>query len=38
MAQLDALDRKILLYLQEDAHITTKELASKLSITSTPIH
>jgi len=38
MAQLDVLDRKILLYLQEDAHLTTKELASKLSITSTPVH
>ncbi|TNE52790.1 MAG: Lrp/AsnC family transcriptional regulator [Bacteroidetes bacterium] len=35
---MDALDYKILEILQEDAAITAKELAEKLSLTSTPIY
>ena len=35
---LDAVDTEILRLLQEDAHATTKELAQKLHLTTTPIH
>ena len=38
MSPLDSIDRKLLHYLQEDAQLTTKELASKLSLTTTPVH
>lgn len=35
---LDATDRAILKMLQEDAFQTTKELASRLDLTSTPVY
>ena len=36
--KLDAIDIEILKQLQENAHITTKELSQKLHLTITPIH
>ena len=38
MQELDAIDRKILKMLQENALLTTKEIAAKLSLTPTPIY
>ena len=38
MANLDTTDRKLLQFLQEDAQQTTKELAAKLHLSTTPIH
>ncbi len=38
MVKLDSVDRKILNMLQKDARITTKELASKLHLTNTPVY
>lgn len=35
---MDQIDIKILDFLQEDAMLTAKEMASKLSLTSTPIY
>lgn len=35
---MDHIDIKILDFLQEDAMLTAKEMASKLSLTSTPIY
>lgn len=35
---LDATDRSILQLLQEDAKLTIKEIAAKLSLTTTPVH
>lgn len=35
---LDAADRTILKLLQENAFLTTKELAAKLDLTSTPVY
>ncbi|MEJ6583007.1 MAG: AsnC family protein, partial [Crocinitomicaceae bacterium] len=35
---MDDIDRKILEILQEDSMKTAKEMASKLSLTSTPIY
>ncbi|WNJ20995.1 Lrp/AsnC family transcriptional regulator [Pontibacter sp. G13] len=35
---LDEVDLKILRLLQEDAKMTTKELASQLHLTTTPVH
>lgn len=37
MAQLDATDLRILNILQENSNVTTKEIASQLGITTTPI-
>ncbi len=34
---IDATDKRILSYLQEDAKMTIKELASKLNMTTTPV-
>lgn len=36
--KLDATDRKILAILQENARITTKELASQLHLSNTPVY
>ncbi len=38
MQKLDATDRDILKYLQENAHLTTKELASRLNLSPTPVY
>jgi len=38
MNKLDSIDRKILRILQNDGRITTKELASKLHLTNTPVY
>ena len=38
MNKLDKIDRKILRILQSDGRITTKELASKLHLTNTPVY
>lgn len=38
MEYLDEIDKSILRYLQLDAKITTKELASKLNLTISPIY
>ncbi len=38
MNKLDNIDRKILRTLQSDGRITTKELASKLHLTNTPVY
>jgi Lrp/AsnC family leucine-responsive transcriptional regulator len=35
---LDAIDKEILKMLQEDAHITHREISLKLNLTTTPIH
>lgn len=35
---MDNIDKKILVFLQENAKLTAKELASKLSLTPTPIY
>lgn len=35
---LDKIDRKILAILQENAKLTTKEIAAQLSMTTTPIY
>jgi len=35
--QIDAIDRKILSLLQEDAKLTTQELADRLNLTKTPV-
>ena len=35
---MDAVDRKILEFLQKDAKLTAKEMAEKLSLTPTPIY
>lgn len=38
MNKLDNIDHKILRILQSDGRITTKELASKLHLTNTPVY
>ena len=38
MDKLDKTDRKILQLLQQDCRITTKELAEKLNLSSTPVY
>lgn len=38
MDKLDQTDSKILELLQHDAHLTTKELASQLNLTTTPVY
>jgi DNA-binding Lrp family transcriptional regulator len=38
MNKLDNIDLKIMRILQEDGRITTKELASKLHLTNTPVY
>jgi DNA-binding Lrp family transcriptional regulator len=38
MNKLDNIDHKILRILQNDGRITTKELASKLHLTNTPVY
>jgi len=38
MIRLDKIDKKILHLLQEDAKATTKEIAAKLDMTTTPIY
>lgn len=35
---LDTIDSEILKMLQEDAHVTTKDISLKLHLTTTPIH
>jgi len=37
-SNLDAADRTILKLLQEDAFLTTKEIAAKLDLTATPVY
>jgi Lrp/AsnC family transcriptional regulator, leucine-responsive regulatory protein len=36
--KIDAIDKEILILLQNDAHLTTKELSGKLNLSSTPIY
>jgi DNA-binding Lrp family transcriptional regulator len=36
--KIDAIDKELLVLLQKDAHLTTKELAGKLNLSSTPIY
>ncbi|WP_234733531.1 Lrp/AsnC family transcriptional regulator [Tellurirhabdus bombi] len=38
MEQIDEIDKKLLRLLQEDAKLTTKELASRLGLTLSPIY
>ncbi len=38
MERLDKTDKEIMRLLQKDARLTTKELASKLKLTSTPVY
>ncbi|MFO7862896.1 MAG: Lrp/AsnC family transcriptional regulator [Salinivirgaceae bacterium] len=38
MNKIDDTDKKILTILQEDARITTKELASQLNLSNTPVY
>lgn len=38
MHELDTIDKKILKHLQENALMTTKELAAKLNLTPTPVY
>ncbi|MDA3865322.1 MAG: Lrp/AsnC family transcriptional regulator [Salinivirgaceae bacterium] len=38
MNKIDDTDKKILSILQEDARITTKELASQLNLSNTPVY
>lgn len=38
MQKLDSTDREILKSLQENAHLTTKELASRLNLSPTPVY
>jgi Lrp/AsnC family transcriptional regulator, leucine-responsive regulatory protein len=38
MIKLDETDKEILKYLQEDAKLTTKELASRLNLSQTPVY
>ncbi|GAB3905071.1 Lrp/AsnC family transcriptional regulator [Larkinella knui] len=38
MEQLDEIDKKILRLLQEDAKLTTKELAAQLGLTLSPVY
>ena len=38
MSGLDKIDLQILKFLQEDALMTNKEIASRLNLTTTPIH
>jgi len=38
MQKMDTTDRDILKYLQENAHLTTKELASRLNLSPTPVY
>lgn len=38
MKPLDATDKRILALLQENAHFTNKEIAARLSITTTPVY
>src|SRR3970040_2700019 len=35
---LDATDKKILRLLQEDAHMTLKDIANKINLSLTPVH
>ena len=35
---LDKIDRKILAILQENAKLTTKEIAAQLDMTTTPVY
>ncbi len=35
---IDSIDRDILKMLQEDAHITNREISLKLHLTTTPVH
>ncbi|MBB6005012.1 Lrp/AsnC family transcriptional regulator [Arcicella rosea] len=36
--KLDSTDREILKHLQEDAHLTTKELSGRLNLSPTPVY
>lgn len=36
--KIDAIDKEILIHLQNDAHLTTKELSGRLNLSSTPIY
>jgi DNA-binding Lrp family transcriptional regulator len=36
--KIDAIDKELLVHLQKDAHLTTKELAGMLNLSSTPIY
>lgn len=38
MIKLDETDKDILRYLQQDAKLTTKELASRLNLSPTPVY
>lgn len=38
MIKFDNTDRDILMYLQEDAKLTTKELAGRLNLSPTPVY
>lgn len=38
MVKLDETDRQILKFLQEDAKLTTKELATRLNLSPTPVY
>ncbi len=38
MKELDATDLRILALLQEDAHLTNKEMAAQLNMTTTPVY
>ncbi|MFY7890891.1 MAG: Lrp/AsnC family transcriptional regulator [Spirosomataceae bacterium] len=36
--KLDSIDKEILKHLQQDAHLTTKELSSRLNLSPTPVY
>jgi Lrp/AsnC family leucine-responsive transcriptional regulator/Lrp/AsnC family transcriptional regulator len=36
--KLDSIDKAILRNLQEDAHLTTKELSNRLNLSPTPVY
>ncbi|MGL4629911.1 MAG: Lrp/AsnC family transcriptional regulator [Leadbetterella sp.] len=38
MIRLDETDKELLKYLQQDAKLTTKELAARLNLSSTPVY
>ena len=38
MIKLDDTDKEILRHLQQDAKLTTKELASRLNLSATPVY
>jgi Lrp/AsnC family leucine-responsive transcriptional regulator len=38
MAKIDAIDKQILAFLHEDAFLSNKEMATRLGMSTTPIH